>query len=64
LSWDLRLGIAEMEENGNFNFEASRADRLQTAGRAGALVLLAGFGFDGGMFKLTATPAFWILWGL
>ena len=34
---------------------------LQTTGRAGALVLLVGFFFDGGLFKLATGSVFWIL---
>ena len=32
--------------------------------RAGAMVLLIGFWFDGGLFKLSVGPVFWILMGL
>ncbi len=34
------------------------------AGRAGVIVLLIGFWFDGGFFRLPAGPVFWILMGL
>jgi hypothetical protein len=36
-------------------------DLLQTACRAGAIVLLVGFWFDGGLFKLATASVFWIL---
>jgi hypothetical protein len=34
---------------------------LQTACRAGAIVLLVGFWFDGGLFELATASPFWIL---
>jgi hypothetical protein len=34
---------------------------LRTVCRAGAIVLLIGFWFDGGLFKLPAAATFWIL---
>jgi len=36
-------------------------DWLQTTCRAGAIVLLVGFWFDGGLFKLPTAATFWIL---
>jgi hypothetical protein len=36
-------------------------DGLRTACRAGAIVLLIGFWFDGGLFKLATGAVFWIL---
>jgi O-antigen ligase len=36
-------------------------DRLQTVCRAGAIVLLVGFWFDGGLFNLPTAATFWIL---
>jgi hypothetical protein len=36
-------------------------DWLQTACHAGAVVLLVGFWFDGGLFKLATGATFWIL---
>ena len=39
----------------------STADWLQTTCRAGAIVLLVGFWFDGGLFKLATASTFWIL---
>lgn len=37
------------------------ADRAQAACRAGAIVLLVGFWFDGGLFKVATGSVFWIL---
>jgi hypothetical protein len=34
---------------------------LELAGRASAIVLLVGFWFDGGLFKLPTAATFWIL---
>jgi hypothetical protein len=36
-------------------------DWLQTTCRAGAVVLLVGFWFDGGLFKLATGATFWVL---
>jgi len=41
--------------------EVTEANWLQTACRAGAIVLLVGFWFDGGLFKLPTAATFWIL---
>jgi len=41
--------------------EKGSLDWLQTACRAGAIVLLVGFWFDGGLFKLATAATFWIL---
>jgi hypothetical protein len=37
------------------------AEWLKTICRAGAIVLLVGFWFDGGLFKLPTAATFWIL---
>jgi len=42
-------------------FKAKAADSLQVACRAGALVLLVAFWFDGGLFNLPTAVVFWIL---
>lgn len=36
-------------------------DRIRAACRAGAIVLLVAFWFDGGLFKLSTAAVFWIL---
>jgi hypothetical protein len=41
-----------------------KADWLQTTCHAGAIVLLVGFWFDGGLFKLPTAATFWILFEL
>jgi len=41
--------------------EIERLDLLKTTCRAGAIVLLVGFWFDGGLFKLATASTFWIL---
>ena len=43
------------------NAEKGSLDWLQTTCRAGAIVLLVGFWFDGGLFKLPTAATFWIL---
>jgi O-antigen ligase len=40
---------------------ASELDWLKTTCRAGAIVLLVGFWFDGGLFELPTAATFWIL---
>jgi hypothetical protein len=42
-------------------FKQKTADSLQVACRAGALVLLVAFWFDGGLFTLATAAVFWIL---
>jgi len=42
-------------------FKQKAADSLQVACRAGALVLLVAFWFDGGLFNLPTAVVFWIL---
>ncbi len=42
------------------NPELKEADWLQVTCRAGAIVLLAGFWFDGGLFKLATGVTFWV----
>jgi O-antigen ligase len=39
----------------------SSSDWLQITCRAGAIVLLVGFWFDGGLFKLPTASIFWVL---
>jgi O-antigen ligase len=48
------------EPSGNRN-SVLRADWIQAASRASAIVLLIGFWFDGGLFKLGTAATFWIL---
>ena len=48
-------------ENGTRDACAPRTNWLQTVCRAGAIVLLIGFWFDGGLFKLPTAATFWIL---
>ena len=45
----------------DFASPATRDLSLHVICRAGAIVLLVGFGFDGGLFKLSVGPIFWIL---
>ncbi len=45
----------------DFASPATRHLSLQAVCRAGAIVLLVGFGFDGGLFKLSVGPVFWML---
>ena len=43
------------------NEEPTEEEWLKTTCRAGAIVLLVGFWFDGGLFKLATASVFWIL---
>jgi O-antigen ligase len=47
--------------HGRQRLEVLTLDWLQTTCRAGAIVLLVGFWFDGGLFKLATGSTFWIL---
>ena len=53
--------LTRKPENGNLNPEMMEMDWLQTTCRAGAIVLLVGFWFDGGLLKLATAATFWIL---
>jgi O-antigen ligase len=54
-----RLKSAESEAT--LDFEPWILDGLRATCRAGAIVLLVGFWFDGGLFKLATGSVFWIL---
>ena len=45
----------------NRELETAQIDWLQTTCRTGAIVLLIGFWFDGGLFRLPTAATFWIL---
>jgi O-antigen ligase len=59
------VGLALKVESGKQKAEISspitRRPSLQAACRAGAVVLLVAFWFDGGLFKLATASVFWIL---
>ena len=55
------LSLTKKSEIGNQKLEIIEADWSKTVCRAGAIVLLVGFWFDGGLFKLATGAAFWIL---
>jgi O-antigen ligase len=57
----LGLSLIIKSEIRNKKSEISEADWLQATCRAGAIVLLVGFWFDGGLFKLPTAATFWIL---
>jgi O-antigen ligase len=60
--WLTLSGKAEIEKSGNGKQEErSGADWQRTICHAGAIVLLVGFWFDGGLFKLPTATTFWIL---
>lgn len=50
--------------SGEWRLESREDDWLRTTCHAGAIVLLAGFWFDGGLFKLPTAVVFWILFEL
>jgi O-antigen ligase len=52
---------AEIEKSGKLETDICELDWLQTTCHAGAIVLLVGFWFDGGLFKLPTAATFWIL---
>jgi len=57
--WKLEVG--EKAESGKRKAEIAEVDWLQTTCCAGAIVLLVGFWFDGGLFKLATASTFWVL---
>ncbi len=57
----LWLSLKDEAESGRRKAEIQEGDWLRTVCRAGAIVLLIGFWFDGGLFKLPAAATFWIL---
>jgi hypothetical protein len=52
---------AEIGKSGNRETGRVESDWLRTTGHAGAVVLLVGFWFDGGLFQLPTAATFWIL---
>jgi O-antigen ligase len=60
----LWLSLKSRAESGNQKAEIQDMDWLRTVCHAGAIVLLVGFWFDGGLFKLPTAATFWILLGL
>ena len=57
----LWLSLARKAGGGNQKSKITELDSLQATCRAGAIVLLVGFWFDGGLFKLPTAMTFWIL---
>ena len=57
----LWLTLGGKAEIRNQKAKFSEPDWLQTTCRAGAIVLLVGFWFDGGLLKLPTAATFWIL---
>ncbi len=57
----LWLSLTRKSEIGNRKSEITDIDWLNATCRAGAIVLLVGFWFDGGLFKLATASTFWIL---
>ncbi len=55
------LTLKGIDESGKQRAEIRDPDWLKTVCHAGAIVLLVGFWFDGGLFKLPAAATFWIL---
>lgn len=56
------MTLKSKAENGKRKAEMDQPlDWIQTTCRAGAIVLLVGFFFDGGLFKLSVGPIFWML---
>jgi hypothetical protein len=55
------LSLTRRSEIGEQKPEVTEVNWLQAACRAGAIVLLVGFWFDGGLFKLPTAATFWIL---
>jgi len=58
-SW--KLGVGKNAECGTRSVECISELRIKTACRAGAIMLLVAFWFDGGLFTLATASVFWIL---
>jgi len=57
----LGLSLTVKGNSGKQKAEADEVDWLQASFRAGAIVLLIGLWFDGGLFKLSTAAVFWVL---
>ena len=57
----LGLSLTKKLESGNLKREIMELGWLKMVCRAGAIVLLVGFWFDGGLFNLPTAVAFWVL---
>jgi hypothetical protein len=57
----LWLSLGRRSEIERKKLEVAGADWFSTVCRAGVIVLLIGFWFDGGLFKLPTAATFWIL---
>jgi O-antigen ligase len=61
----MRIAECRVQNSGNGNrleaHPALESNWLQTTCHTGAIVLLVGFWFDGGLFKLVTASTFWIL---
>jgi hypothetical protein len=57
----LWLLFTQKSDNCNWKLETAELEWLQVISRAGALVLVVGFWFDGGLFKVPTASMFWIL---
>jgi hypothetical protein len=57
----LWLSLKGKAESGKEKVEIQDRDWLRPVCHAGAIVLLIGFWFDGGLFKLPIAATFWIL---
>jgi O-antigen ligase len=57
----LWLSLVQKPRRKMKNLEDTQLDCFKTTCRAGAIVLLVGFWFDGGLFKLPTAATFWIL---
>jgi O-antigen ligase len=60
-AWGARSQNKEEGGSQNEESEAAELEWLKSTCRAGAIVLLVGFWFDGGLFKLATASTFWIL---
>ena len=58
---NLEPGTSQGGEIGDSDFGVRTSDLLPVVSRAGAIVLLVGFWFDGGLFKLPTAATFWVL---
>jgi len=61
LTRNAECGVRNHGENSESGKQKAEMNWLQITCRAGAIVLLVGFWFDGGLFKLATTATFWIL---
>ena len=59
--WGMRSEVGGQKSERISDLRPLTSDFLSATCHAGAIVLLVGFWFDGGLFKLATAAVFWIL---